>query len=527
MYFKGDWFLFVLTVVTAMIMSKPYVYVIQQDNYRLKGVFKSKSLRSFYLADLGCVLIYSAIFAGLYTLRVDAKWTNLVTVFFFITIMLLYVIFDGEKKKPLRYTKRAVRGTVITSSVFSAVVILSYTFLADLFYNAYGELKNAIFIVFPIFYPLGFTILMTVVNVFERLNNLRYENKAKKALSNTNAVKIAITGSYGKTSVKCFLKELLSIKYTVLATPASYNTPMGIAKTAKDLDLSYDVFVAEMGARRKGDIARLMHIVKPQMGVLIGLNCQHLETFKSEKNIAVEKMHIVDMLDKDGFCVVNQSVLYNKFADFSKHKDKQIVFAGKEGEVYFSDPIVYDDGTRFKLHFGNNTYDAFTQLLGTHNLENLALASAVAHRMGVAEELIVEKIARIEPVEHRLQLIKANGVKIVDDTFNSNPDGAKIALDVLASFQGRKVVVTPGLVELGEREEFENVALGEQVALIADVVVLVGGKRADYINHGLGNFDGEIYRFDTLAQAQKSFKDFIKQGDVVLLLNDLPDIYED
>jgi UDP-N-acetylmuramoyl-tripeptide--D-alanyl-D-alanine ligase len=126
-----------------------------------------------------------------------------------------------------------------------------------------------------------------------------------------------------------------------------------------------------------------------------------------------------------------------------------------------------------------------------------------------------------------LQLIKANGVKIVDDTFNSNPDGAKIALDVLASFQGRKVVVTPGLVELGEREEFENVALGEQVALIADVVVLVGGKRADYINHGLGNFDGEIYRFDTLAQAQKSFKDFIKQGDVVLLLNDLPDIYED
>ncbi|MBR2486009.1 MAG: UDP-N-acetylmuramoyl-tripeptide--D-alanyl-D-alanine ligase, partial [Clostridia bacterium] len=169
---------------------------------------------------------------------------------------------------------------------------------------------------------------------------------------------------------------------------------------------------------------------------------------------------------------------------------------------------------------------ARTGLIGEHNVENLAVASAVAFALGISPKHIVERIAHVEPVPHRLQLIVRDGMTIIDDTFNSNPDGARKALDTLSQFEGRKVVLTPGLVELGDLEEEENYALGKKIAMVADVVVLIG-KRGEQVARGLSDFDGKILKFNTLAEAQKSFKDFLHIGDNLLLLNDLPDIYED
>lgn len=526
MYFQGDWLIIALTMMATAIMSKPYMYVIQQDNYRLKGLFKSKSIRSFYLADIVCVLVFLGIFTGAYFAGAGQKWLRMIVTFFLIATIVLYVVFDKEKKVPMRYTKRAVRGTLCVLSISTALVTSIYL-VSHLISEAILQFRAGVFLIFPAFYPLLFVIIMTFVNFFERLNNLRYEERAKRILKNSSALKIAITGSYGKTSVKNYLHQLLSVKYNVLSTPESYNTPMGIAKTVSMLDLSCDIFIAEMGARRVNDIVRLMKIVKPQIGVLTGLNCQHLETFKTEQNIVNEKLHVVDMLDKDGFCVVSSSVLNKKFVDLSKKISANIVVAGNEGEVYASDLRSFEGGTKFKLHFDTSVYEAKTALLGRHNVDNLVLACAVAYKLGVPKELIVEKIACIEPVKHRLQLICVNGIKIIDDTFNSNPDGAKLALDTLATFEGRKVVVTPGLVELGSREYDENRILGERICAVADEVVLVGGGRAEQVREGLGDYGGILRHFDTLEEAQKSFKDFIMQGDVVLLLNDLPDIYDD
>ena len=526
MFIRGDWFFILLSLLATAFMAKPYIYVIQQDNYRLKCLFKSKTIRSAFLVDLVAMLVFLAIFTLASFLHSRAFWGFLLAMFFYITEIVLYFAEDGDKKKPLKYTKRAVRG-------FASVIIVETVIMAILFYYSSGvfEDDDAFFryvsiLVFPLIYPPVFIMTMSIVNLFEGLNNLRYEHKTKRQLKRCNVIKIAITGSYGKTSVKNFLKELLDVRYKVLSTPESYNTPMGIAKTVKGLDISHQVFIAEMGARRKGDIKRLMKIVDPDIAVLTGINSQHLETFKTKENIIDEKLQIFRFLKKEGKAFANGNL--KQLIEEKQDIVQDISFAGAEGdEVYATDIAIGQDGCVFKLHFGEKSFVATTMLIGRHNVENLAVASAVAYSLGVSPKHIVERIATIEPVPHRLQLISKDVVNIIDDTFNGNPDGARIALETLGCFGGRKVVVTPGLVELGNKESAENKILGKHIAEVADVVALIGGHRSEYIRSGMTDFDGEILHFASLKEAQKSFKDFIHIGDTVLLLNDLPDIYED
>ena len=527
MFIRGDWFFILLSLLATGFMAKPYIYVIQQDNYRLTGLFKSKTIRSAFIVDLVAMLVFSVVFTLASFLHSRAFWGFLIAMFFYITEIVLYFAEDGDKKKPLKYTKRAVRGFVAVILVETTVTSLIFAHLSGVFQDDDAFFRYVAILMFPLIYPLVFIIIMSVVNAFEGLNNLRYERKTKKRLEKSDVLKIAITGSFGKTSVKNFLKELLDIRYKVLSTPESFNTPMGIAKTVNNLDISHQVFIAEMGARRKGDIKRLMKIVAPDISVLTGINSQHLETFKSKDNIINEKLQILKMLKNDGSAVVNGN-LKGLIEEKCGCATAKITYAGCEGDkVYASDMVIGQDGSVFHLHFGDEVYVTQTRLIGKHNIENLAVASSVAYALGVSPKHIVERIATIEPVPHRLQLISKDVVRIIDDTFNGNPDGARIALETLKCFSGRKIVVTPGLVELGDNEKAENQTLGERISEVADVVVLIGGHRSEYIRSGMKDFEGEIFHFATLNEAQKSFKDFIHIGDNILLLNDLPDIYED
>ena len=527
MFIRGDWFFVLLSLLTTAFMAKPYIYVIQQDNYRLKGIFKSKMIRSAFLVDLVTMLIFAVIFALASLLHSRAFWGFLIAMFFYITEIVLYFVEDGDKKKPLKYTKRAVRGFAFVILAETAVTTLLFFHLSGVFQDDDAFLRYIAILIFPLIYPLVFLISMAVENAFEWLNNCRYEQRTKRQLKKGNLLKIAITGSYGKTSVKIFLRDILGVRYKVLATPESYNTPMGIAKTVGSLDISHQVFVAEMGARRRGNIKKLMKIVDPDIAILTGINSQHLETFETKENSIEEKLQILRLLKKDGKAFVNGNLkgLIDENADIEADK---IVFAGCEGNaVYASDIAIGQDGSVFKLHFGGEVFVVSTRLIGTHNVENLALASSVAYALGVSPRHIVERIATIESVPHRLQLISGDVVRIIDDTFNGNPDGARIALETLKCFMGRRVVVTPGLVELGEREKEENCRLGKSISEVADVVVLIGGHRVEYIRSGMVDFQGEVLHFASLKEAEKSFKDFIHMGDIILLLNDLPDIYED
>ena len=212
-------------------------------------------------------------------------------------------------------------------------------------------------------------------------------------------------------------------------------------------------------------------------------------------------------------------------------KNANIVLAGsrESSPVHYGDVAVCESGSAFTLHLYGTRVECATALLGVHNIENLTLAAGMAFALGVSPEQIRDAISRIEPTPHRLQLIDGNGIRIIDDTFNSSPDGARRALEVLSLFAGRKVVVTPGLVELGAAEEEENVRLGEELAEVADVIVLVGKRRIRSIAEGTrrAGFEGNITTFGSLAEAEASFGEILHIGDVLLLLNDLPECYDD
>lgn len=304
-------------------------------------------------------------------------------------------------------------------------------------------------------------------------------------------------------------------KYRVLSTPRSHNTPLGIALSINNADLeNYDIFVAEMGARHLGDIAGLCDICPPDYSLITGICPQHLESFKSIENIVAAKSEILSATKQ---VAVIADDCYDMFESHCAKERANCVSEVKCG----------CEGTEFTLTLGKNSAQVKTKLLGAHAAQNIALAAQLAFALGMDFEDIVSAAEELDYIEHRLQLIQNNGVNILDDGYNSNVKGAAAALEVLRTFNGRKIAVTPGLVELGVLEASENKELGKRLVGL-DKVILVGDTLIAPVKEGYlegGGKEENLSIKPNLAQAQGELKDYLKQGDTVLFLNDLPDIY--
>ncbi len=525
---RGDWFFVVMVFLTSFFMTRPYLYAIQQDNYRITEIFKNRRLRFVYFLDVCSVALFVGVWCVFYFVQAKAFFGFLTALFFFVAEFAMYFMEDlPTRKKPLKYTKRAVRCLLFVSLLGTALVSVALAVANVHIEDVY--LRYLIFFGYPLAFPLVFIVGGNVINVFEKVNNKGYELRTARILkSMPHLEKIAITGSFGKTSVKNFLTSILNQKFNVLATPKSFNTPMGISLAVKELDETYDCFVAEFGARRVGDIKRLMKIVKPNLTVLTGINEQHLETFRSKENIIKEKCHILEV--GEGICIVNDE-LRDIVEDKISGDKTQVVYAGfdEKSLIRAENIAVSDTGSTFELIIDGERHAVSTHLLGIHNIKNILLAVGVAYALGVETPYILRGIECMEPVPHRMELIHGNGINIIDDSFNGNPTGAKYALDTLALFDTRKVVLTPGLVELGKEEGEINFDLGRKIAEVADLVLLVGFKRTDSIKRGLldAGYGGEIHIYKTLASAEEDFENRLKAYDTLLILNDLPDIYEE
>lgn len=525
----GDWFYIVLVLVDAIFMTRPYLYAIQNDNYRVSEIFKNKRLRFVYALDLVVVAIFTVFWGLCYLLHANSFWGFIVVLFFFITEFALYFIEDlPDRKKPLQYTKRAVRCLIFVSVMCCGTILAVLAHATHYLMDEY--MRYLVFFAFPIFYPTMFCLFASIINIFEKLNNQRYENRTRAKLNREDLIKIAITGSFGKTSVKNYLDAMLSQKYKVLSTPQNFNTPMGIAKSVNMLVDTHEIFIAEMGARRVGDIKKLMSIVNPQYAVLTGINDQHLATFGAKENIIKEKCRVLEV--GDGVCVINGDLKNITENVLTKMKIiPETIYTGLDGsaDIYAQNITADKSGCSFDIVIDDVVYSAKTRILGVHNVQNILLAVGVALRLGVEMPLILQAIESLSAVPHRLELIEGSGVSIIDDSYNSNPSGARCALDTLKMFDTRKVVVTPGLVELGEREREENYNLGGYIADIADVVLLVGNERIEPIKRALRDKDfcGEVKCYESLKSCEKDFVNTLRMGDTLLILNDLPDIYED
>jgi UDP-N-acetylmuramoyl-tripeptide--D-alanyl-D-alanine ligase len=439
----------------------------------------------------------------------------------------LKAVTPAKAKKPLVYTPRVIRMCISAAIVHGLLV-----FLVLCLRQGGEELWRELFLLLILlgsFLP----VIANIINApFEKLNNLRYINDAKRIINaHKNLITIGITGSYGKTSTKFFLHKLLSAKFNTLMTPESFNTTLGVVKTVRnDLKATHEIFICEMGMKWKGDIKEICDIVKPKHAMLTSIGPQHLETMKTLENIIEEKFSITDSIT-DGMCFLNYD---NEFIN-SRKIDKNVVKYGvKPGDKDYlaSDISVSEKGTSFTV----NGTKFETQLLGEHNVQNITGAIAAAHKLGIELRDLILPVKRLEPVPHRLQIISKGTDIIIDDAFNSNPVGAKAALDVLRLFggtdsaDGLRFLVTPGMVELGEKEFELNKEFGFHAGGCCDYAVLIGEKQAVPIKAGLlesGFPEEKIKVFKTLNEGLEFVWaiDSDSRQKIVLLENDLPDNY--
>lgn len=427
-----------------------------------------------------------------------------------------------QEKKKFVVTARVKR----LIGVHAAVLLVLYHFVAPLM-NVFG--CAAVTVLLPVILALSGLLAWPI----ERFIFYLYFNDARKRLlENDKLIRIGITGSYGKTSVKFILNTILSQKYNVLCTPSSFNTPMGVTRIVRErLEPAHQVFIGEMGARHVGEIKELCKLVNPHIGILTAVGPQHLDTFRTIERITKTKYELIEALPKDGFAVFSSdnaivSELYRKTS-----LNKAIV--GDEGSDAWADEVeLSPSGSTFTLHLkGCEPFRCQTVMLGEHNIRNIVACCAVARYLDLSQQQIARGISLLKPVEHRLQLLRsAGGITIIDDAFNTNPRSSKIALDVLRAFPGRRIIVTPGMVELGKDEDKYNRTFGEQMASSADLVFLVGKKHTKPIFDGLvsqGYQKENIYVTSSLDEAIRLLNPMMRDGDVILYENDLPDHYNE
>lgn len=533
------WLIFVISVVNGIIMlfvGYKFLQILQLSGYKIKGYFEwIKSTKAKYVGRLvvlsflstAALLVTNVLLEQLFVYKI-LTYLGLAFYFLFCTIF-VFNMYTAPQKVPLKYTKRMNR---LCAVLFVVVMVFSFFMMtaSELFvpYLEYGALGLT-----PIFLPIFVMIAHFITAPFEALNSRRFVEKAKAKLKNQykETQVIGITGSYGKTSVKNILSAILSEKFRVCSTPFSYNTPLGLSKTIlENLNGEVDVFVAEMGAKYVGDIKYLADMVEPDIGIITGIGNQHLATFGSQENLISTKSELFKAMKRGGRAYVNtDSELAKDLFDSLDGEKTETALMLKTGRAYVQNLAVSADGSKFDLVLNGEVVPCETNLLGEHNISNILLASVVAFDLGVSAGEIQRAIKKLVPPAHRLALVPSNNsLTIIDDAYNGSVEGARAALNVIKYFDGQKIVITPGLVELGKDEFKANYELGKSMAEVADFVIVDGVVNFEAISSGLmdaGFEENKILRAGSLSQAVEVLNTISKPGDVVLFENDLPDNY--
>ena len=515
----------ILILIYNLYISKRSIHMLQQNMYNennryFKWIFKN--LKETFRFDM--ISLISVFLAVIFN---NIVFLILAFIFYIVSICYYrYLKKFEQNKKPLVITARVKR--FITTLVLVNLIILFLT----IFVNDYFLVVLALISSFN-FYLIG---LINIINYpVEKIVFLYYKNKAKTKLREMDNLKIiGITGSYGKTSCKNILRDILSGAYNTLETPRSVNTLNGIMIVINNtLSKFEEVFIAEMGAYAKGDIKALANLVKPKYAIITRIGLAHLYTFGSEENIIEGKMELVESLPRDGIAVLNKDD--SKQIGYHIKNKCKVLWIGidtkEEVDVRASNIKSSKQGISFDVKFkgDENIYKFKTKLLGVHNVYNILSSLALANSFKIDKKKLVESVARIKPVEHRLELKKIGNFYQIDDAFNSNPVGASNALDVLDTMPGIKVVVTPGMIELGEVEYSENKKFGKHIAKVADKVILVGEKVTKAIKEGIleeGFNKDNLYVINDVKESYKMIQNFKENKDIYALYeNDLPDTY--
>jgi UDP-N-acetylmuramoyl-tripeptide--D-alanyl-D-alanine ligase len=363
-----------------------------------------------------------------------------------------------------------------------------------------------------------------------------YLYTAARKLKAFKPIVIGITGSFGKTSTKHILANILADHYEVLSTPKSYNTLMGICKVInEDLTSRHRYFIVEMGAYKAGEIEKICQLVRPVIGILTAVGPQHIERFLTLENIAKAKYELIEALPASGTAIFNNDNAYcRQLADKTHLKTLRYGLENQPKSDLRAGSVQVDlKGTRFEVSgAAGPALTARMQLLGRQNVSNALGAILAAMECGITLEQAVRSLLVIPAFEHRMQLIQLpNGISLIDNAYSSNPESALYSFEVFKAIEvpGRKILITPGFAEQGSKEEEEHYKLGQEAARVSDYVFLVGNEnRVGPIRRGLldGNFAGpKIFVHPSMNETRTALSSFAQPGDLILIENDLPDVY--
>lgn len=532
-----SWMERILVALICTISCRYFLHMFQLESYQLDGykrwLNKNREALLGFSLTVGVSLTVGKLLLQLLLINVmGSERSDMVSVictlvalvaFAYVAMKLYQSQRNQPEKKPLAFTARMKRLYVCVFLVALVVCsLISYLGIPP----------------YVLFIALSYLVMIAgyVMQPIERQISKSFMDEAEEILEQRpDLIKIGITGSYGKTSTKFILQTILAEKYDVLATPSSFNTPMGLTRVIREqLEQHHQVFLAEMGARHVGDIQELCDLVKPKYGVLTSVGAQHLETFGAIETVANTKFELIENLPEDGvaFFGGDNGGWCDKLYERATCEKYRTGIDGGFLSMYAEDITVSPEGSRFVLcDAEGGRAQCHTRMLGRHNIENIVLACSVAKRLGLPLPQIAAGVNKTQPVEHRLQLINnPNGITVIDDAFNSNPVGAQAALDVLRSFPGRRVLVTPGMVEQGEQEQAINKAFGQQIPGSCDVLILIGKKHTRPIAEGAlaAGFDpDQLHVVANLDEATVLLGQLGRPGDAVLFENDLPDNYNE
>lgn len=513
---------------------KNKLHMAQQNLYNDDNRFLRwtiKDIKSFK-TPLKCSLVVIITYIVLILFKLN---TNVVTsIYFFIVCLIILLISVKEKKKEdtkisLKVTAR-VKRLIVTNTILFGLVCFGLYLIKD---NNIRQLG-----LFLYYMLVNFIIMLSIIinKPVEKMVYLSYKSKAVKKLKEASNLKvIGITGSYGKTSSKNILSDILNVKYNALPSPKNFNTPYGLIITVNNyLDKFDDILIAEMGAYKVGEIKELCDLVKPKYGILTKIGTAHIEIFGSQENIQKGKFELIESLPSDGIGVLNgdDELQFN----YKLKNNCKILWIGidnKDVDVRACDIKSTNKGTTFNVLFKGDKkkYEFTTKLLGYNNIYNILASLALSKEFGLTIDEMKKAVLGVRSVEHRLELREAGNITYIDDSYNSNPVGSKMALEVLKEMGGVRIVMTPGMVELGDKSYELNKKFGTYMKGSTDIVILVGEKITKPIQDGLkevGYKKENIYVVKNTKEAFSIVKNMSRDKKVSCLIeNDLPDIYNE
>ncbi|MEN2494391.1 MAG: UDP-N-acetylmuramoyl-tripeptide--D-alanyl-D-alanine ligase [Hyphomicrobiaceae bacterium hypho_1] len=505
-----------------------YLHIFQQDEYNTVRF-------AFWLVTK--MAFDKRVSATLIFLEISNKFIQNVTLVptFLETVLvtLLFIVAGVKEPNPLRVAKKRLVLTKRLKRLLATSMIL--TFITAYVATTIGS--SIAWLVAVQFIQLIIILANWLLKPIEICIQKSFKTAAKNRFCEIAPCTVGITGSFGKTSVKHILGHILQMNTNAQFTPGSINTVMGIARVINEkLEDNCRYFLAEMGAYGIGSISRLCTFIPPKHGIITSIGEAHYERFKDLETVSKAKFELAQAVSRlDGKVVLDESVLEHISAyKFVEQNRKMFIIVGMKSMADIKILSIEQtmQGLYVKIYFEANEYLLFAPIYGLHHARNMVLASAMALNLGFSIERIIQSLRTTPQISHRLEVKKHScGATYIDDSYNANPNGISNGLDllqVLRNENGRRILITPGIIELGTIHDEVHCKLGKKAALATDITVVVNPERVEAFLKGFKSVDGsgQLFTCDKFSDAQTWIGLNLRPYDTLLIANDLPDLIE-